>query len=893
MKKLFSIFLLLFSVQSFAQTVQPLDTKSSGVKSVGILSIDSMHNHRYFDTATCKLAFWSNVANRQNRIARQNGRLYIYNGTAFELLDNVTGVDTTSLSNRIEQRVKYTDTALMLTSYVKGAASSINDDIVSFNGTTGKVIKDALIKRNRLVNSMNVGLVEGGALSINADPTKFNISDGNGSIIAQWTDPNNPVIYNVSWSGLTGLTTTYLNTSTATHVLIDSVGAVLQQTSYPTNAQFRRYIYLGQLGHTDLTTISTATSMPQPFVGLSSQFRDYEDVIGFINNGNIITANGANLKLNKSDGFLNASGINFQVDKFNPNRKNYAASTAFTFRYRTQTGAGVSTSDISPGFYDVAGTITALSGTKYTNQRVFLTTGGNVAIQYGQAQYNTMSEATAAINTEPFTIFPNLADNSALIGILTVRSTATDLTNTTQATFTRVSKFGEAFSSAGGSAGTVTSIATNNGTGITGGTITSTGTLAIDTTLLSTRAWRQKGIDSLNTNIALKAPLASPALTGTPTAPTAAAGTNTTQLATTAHVFAERTNAATLTNKTLTSPVINVGSDANGDIYYRNGGVFTRLPIGTSAQTLHVVSGLPAWRDTAASGGSALIGYTDGAATGNTAYGNSAATGAIAGGGFNNTANGYQALQAITSGSDNYASGSGAGKAITTQNGNTLVGRNTGKAITDQNNTSIGAFTMNAATTAQSNTVAGYQAAFNLLIGDYNCLYGTLSGYSLTGGSFNYYGGDQSGFSNVNGARNIGIGSQALYNGTGDDMVGIGNMAGSNATTAIQSTAIGAYAQLPSNTGSGWMSFQNILTAQGATGTISSPVGKIGIGTGTTTIPASVKFQVTSTTEGAVLCNMTTTQRTAISSPAEGLIVYDTTLHKLYVFDGTLWQACW
>jgi len=45
--------------------------------------------------------------------------------------------------------------------------------------------------------------------------------------------------------------------------------------------------------------------------------------------------------------------------------------------------------------------------------------------------------------------------------------------------------------------------------------------------------------------------LTSPSLTGTPTAPTAVAGTNTTQIATTAHVFAERTNTATLTNKTL------------------------------------------------------------------------------------------------------------------------------------------------------------------------------------------------------------------------------------------------------------------------------------------------------------------------------------------------------
>lgn len=48
-------------------------------------------------------------------------------------------------------------------------------------------------------------------------------------------------------------------------------------------------------------------------------------------------------------------------------------------------------------------------------------------------------------------------------------------------------------------AGTVTSITA--GTGLTGGTITSSGTIAADTTLLSTRAWRQKGIDSVSTLI--------------------------------------------------------------------------------------------------------------------------------------------------------------------------------------------------------------------------------------------------------------------------------------------------------------------------------------------------------------------------------------------------------
>ena len=58
----------------------------------------------------------------------------------------------------------------------------------------------------------------------------------------------------------------------------------------------------------------------------------------------------------------------------------------------------------------------------------------------------------------------------------------------------------------------------------------------------------------------------SPALTGTPTTPTAAAGTNTTQVASTAHVFAERTNTATLTNKTLTSPTVNTPTVSGGTI---------------------------------------------------------------------------------------------------------------------------------------------------------------------------------------------------------------------------------------------------------------------------------------------------------------------------------------
>ena len=60
---------------------------------------------------------------------------------------------------------------------------------------------------------------------------------------------------------------------------------------------------------------------------------------------------------------------------------------------------------------------------------------------------------------------------------------------------------------------------------------------------------------------------------------------------------------------------------------------------------------------------------------------------------------------------------------------------------------------------------------------------------------------------------------------------------------------------------------------------------------GTTSLNASAKLQVDSTTQGFLPPRMTSTQRLAISSPAAGLIVFDTTTLKSYTYDGTTWNA--
>ena len=70
-------------------------------------------------------------------------------------------------------------------------------------------------------------------------------------------------------------------------------------------------------------------------------------------------------------------------------------------------------------------------------------------------------------------------------------------------------------------------------------------------------------------------------------------------------------SADTLTNKILTSPVVNVTSDATGDVYYRNAsGLFTRLPAGGTGTVLTIASGIPSWASPAGGGATVTHDYT-------------------------------------------------------------------------------------------------------------------------------------------------------------------------------------------------------------------------------------------------------------------------------------------
>jgi hypothetical protein len=64
---------------------------------------------------------------------------------------------------------------------------------------------------------------------------------------------------------------------------------------------------------------------------------------------------------------------------------------------------------------------------------------------------------------------------------------------------------------------------------------------------------------------------------------------------------------------------------------------------------------------------------------------------------------------------------------------------------------------------------------------------------------------------------------------------------------------------------------------------------QVGINTDNSTPDPSAMLDVTSTSKGLLIPRLTTAQRTAIASPAEGLLVYDTSLGAFYYYQAGSW----
>jgi hypothetical protein len=278
---------------------------------------------------------------------------------------------------------------------VTGPVSSVNNDIVLWDGTSGDTLKDSGVTLPTIRRHDGTGLLTGGALTINADPAKFDVAAGTGVVINNYTTPGTPTVTQVSWNNFTAQTVTNIGTQSQTAIGINSSGAIVQLSGLTLAQDSREYILLGLLAHPNGTSISSASDIGLNLAyGSPSAIVDLSLAIGPVNiSGNVYSANGANLNINKSSGSVFLVGTNVKTSKRDPNTLSIASSSAGSFFYTYQNGSGgftisASTTSIVPGSYDDGdGTLGTLLTNKWQIQRIYLSAAATI-IHYGQTGSN-------------------------------------------------------------------------------------------------------------------------------------------------------------------------------------------------------------------------------------------------------------------------------------------------------------------------------------------------------------------------------------------------------------------------------------------------------------------------------------------------------------------------
>ena len=313
----------------------------------------------------------------------------------------------------------------------------------------GEITVESIEVHLALGGIITTGIRQGGELAINANPTLFDISDGFGYYVDSFTTPDDPSIIKVTWSGLTGISPTFLATNQFSSVAINFSALVEQQVTTYTTEESRDVLVLGSVFHPDNINISSTEDMSFDS-GSSYLSRDISIALGTLNiNGNNFAPVTTNLTLRKESGTSFRIGVNRNNDIKNPNFLNSVLVNPITFIYTYDDGSGgnaviLGQTNVDPNQYDIGtGTLASVpAGNNWTNQWCYFFPGSNVlVVRYGETIYNTLVLAQAAALTEiPTTI--GIGFNTEFIRtVISIKRGATDLTDV-EVAFTNTGRFG-------------------------------------------------------------------------------------------------------------------------------------------------------------------------------------------------------------------------------------------------------------------------------------------------------------------------------------------------------------------------------------------------------------------------------------------------------------------
>ena len=298
--------------------------------------------------------------------------------------------------------------------------------------------------------TVSTGVISGGQLAANAvDPEAVDIAATVGYIVDVVTAPTAPVVTRVTTAAQTVSLDAGSLARTVTWWLMDSAGTVIQQGSTPTNSQRRTHLVLGVTtfaGGAVVVVESLPVILSQP----ANQLSDLMSALGPFNiSGNQITPNGANLMINQAAGTLFARAFSHAVNPANPHVVDTPGQSPAQFRYITATGTtfGPLRTTVDVANVDSGGVITPIgggSGTASVHRLWLFGTGvasTQLAVQYGQGTYSSLTDAVNAIGQSGHTVNPLILGNGALIAYIAATRSATNLSDSAQARIVSAGKF--------------------------------------------------------------------------------------------------------------------------------------------------------------------------------------------------------------------------------------------------------------------------------------------------------------------------------------------------------------------------------------------------------------------------------------------------------------------
>ena len=297
--------------------------------------------------------------------------------------------------------------------------------------------------------------------------------------------------------------------------------------------------------------------------------------------------------------------------------------------------------------------------------------------------------------------------------------------------------------------------------------------------------------------------------------------------------------------------------------------------------------------------------------------GNSVYIGTDAGSGDDATDNrnvgiGYRAGWKITTGYDNTIIGYSALSISLGANNNTVIGKQAMELSTaPYNSVAIGLNAMRSGTFGGNNVAVGNEALMNYAGGSTNVAIGGGALRDMTNSNNTAVGVDAgryaaSGGNNTGGSTSVYIGRNARPSGNyqynqiviGENAIGVGNNSTTIGNSSTNTTAIYGYLGLGTTSPSqklhvvgnaivtGNATIQNGLDVSGDT----VMTGKVSV-TAVGPQETSAALEVTSTTQGFLPPRMGNTDRDNISSPATGLMIFNTDSVTVEVFDGGGWKS--